>query len=122
MPTASADIAAELVALAPDVILATGSAAVAALQQATPYRADRVRTVVDPVGAGFVESLARPGGNATGFTTFEYGIGGEMAGAAQADRAGRDARGSPSRRQHYQPGSSQFAVIQAVAPVAWHRA
>ena len=43
--------------------------------------------VIDPVGAGFVDSLARPGGNATGFILFEYGIEREMAGAAQGDRA-----------------------------------
>ena len=56
--------------------------------------------VPDPVGAGFVDSLARPGGNATGFISFEYGIEREMAGAAQADRAGRDASGSPSGSRH----------------------
>ena len=56
--------------------------------------------VADPVGAGFVESLARPGGNATGFIMFEYGMSGEMAGAAQGDRAGRDASGGPSRSRH----------------------
>jgi putative ABC transport system substrate-binding protein len=69
--------AAELVALAPDVILCSGSPSVAALQRAT----DRVPIVfvqvVDPVGSGFVESLARPNGNITGFSVFEYGIGGK---------------------------------------------
>ena len=54
------------------------------------------RIVVDPVGAGFVESLARPGGNATGFHEFRIQHGREMAGAAQGDRAERDARGGPS--------------------------
>ena len=56
--------------------------------------------VTDPVGAGFVDNLARPGGNVTGFMLFEYSLSGEMAGTAQTDRAGRDARGGPSRSRH----------------------
>jgi putative ABC transport system substrate-binding protein len=67
--------AAELVALAPDVIFASGSAAVAPLRRATRTVPIVFAIVPDPVGAGFVESLARPGGNITGFTGYEYGIG-----------------------------------------------
>jgi putative ABC transport system substrate-binding protein len=67
--------AAELVALAPDVIFASGSAAVAPLRRATRTVPIVFAIVPDPVGAGFVESLARPGGNITGFTSYEYGIG-----------------------------------------------
>ena len=66
---------AELVALAPDVIMATGSATVGPLLQATRTVPIVFAGVPDPVGSGFVESLARPGGNATGFIVFEYGIG-----------------------------------------------
>jgi putative ABC transport system substrate-binding protein len=69
--------AAELVALAPDVILASGTPAVAPLLQATRTVPIVFVQVTDPVGAGFVDSLARPGGNATGFTLFEYGISGK---------------------------------------------
>ena len=87
MPTAFADYAAELVALAPDVILATGTATVAPLLQATRTVPIVFVSVVDPVGAGFVESLARPGGNATGFTAVRIRHEREMAGAAQRDRA-----------------------------------
>ena len=67
--------AAELVALAPDVILAWGASTMAPLQQATRTVPIVFAIIVDPVGAGFVESLARPGGNATGFLSFEYGMG-----------------------------------------------
>jgi putative ABC transport system substrate-binding protein len=67
--------AAELVSLAPDVIFTSGSAAVAPLQRATRTVPIVFAQVPDPVGAGFVDSLARPGGNITGFTPFEYGIG-----------------------------------------------
>jgi len=69
--------AAELVVLAPDVLIAAGSAAVGALQQATRTIPIVFATAGDPVGAGFVESLARPGGNITGFAVFEYPIGGK---------------------------------------------
>ena len=72
----------------------------AALQQATRTVPIVFVQVTDPVGAGFVESLARPGGNATGFTPFEYGTQREMAGAAQRDRAARDASGGPSGSRH----------------------
>ena len=71
--------------------------------------------VADPVGAGFVESLARPGGNATGFIMFEYSIEREMAGTAQGDRARRDASGR-SRDPAITAGIGQFGAIQAVAP------
>jgi len=66
--------AAELVALAPEVILAPGSASAGPLLQTTRAVPIVFVTTVDPVGAGFVASLARPGGNATGFLAFEYGI------------------------------------------------
>src|SRR5262249_36576880 len=69
--------AAGLVALAPDVILATGSPPVVALQQATRSAAIVFADVGDPVGQGFVETLARPGGNTTGFMLFEYAMGGK---------------------------------------------
>ena len=74
MPTEIRKHAAELVALAPDVILAHGGSTVGPLLQATRTVPIVFAVVADPVGAGFVESLARPGGNATGFMTFEYGL------------------------------------------------
>ena len=100
--------AAELVALAPDVILATGSPGRGRLQQATRTVPIVFVNVADPVGGGFVASLARPGGNATGFTAVRIRHRREMAGAAQGDRAQRDASGGPSRSQHSlrQSGSS----------------
>ena len=67
----------ELAALGPEVILAgTGTVTVAALLKATRSVPIVFAVVIDPVGAGFVASLARPGGNATGFTVFEYGMSG----------------------------------------------
>jgi len=69
--------AVELIAFAPDVILAAASPVVAALQEATRTVPIVFATVIDPVGAGFVESLARPGGNTTGFTLFEYSMSGK---------------------------------------------
>src|SRR3954467_1757044 len=69
--------AAELVALTPDVILASGTSTVGPLLQATRSVPIVFPLATDPVGAGFVDSLARPGGNATGFMNFEYGMGGK---------------------------------------------
>jgi len=69
--------AAELVALAPDVILAGGTLSVAAVQQASRSVPIVFASVADPVGAGFVDSLARPGGNATGFMNYEYDFSGK---------------------------------------------
>src|SRR5262245_55654303 len=72
------EYAAELVALAPDVIVAAGSSpGLAALRRATRTIPIVFAAITDPVGQGFVESLARPGGNATGFTHFEYGFSGK---------------------------------------------
>ena len=75
--TRSRRYAAELVALAPDVIMAAASSAVSALQEATRTIPVVFVNVSDPVGAGYVASLARPGGNATGFTFVEYGMAGK---------------------------------------------
>src|SRR5262245_37579737 len=69
--------AAELATLAPDVILATGGVSVGPLQQVNRRVPVVFVQVTDPVGAGYVESLARPGGNATGFIPFEYGTSGK---------------------------------------------
>ena len=84
--------ATELVALAPDVILANATVVMDPLLQATRSVPIVFANVVDPVGAGFVASLARPGGNATGFTGFRIRHEREMAGVAQGDRAAHDAR------------------------------
>jgi hypothetical protein len=80
----------ELVAFAPDVIFASGSTAVGPLQRATRTVPIVFALVADPVGAGFVDSLARPGGNITGFTSFGYGLGANC-GYALAN-AGHDTR------------------------------
>ena len=77
-----------------------------------PHRADRVREVADPVGAGFVESLARPGGNATGFTPFEYGIGGKWLELLK-EIAPRVTRVAVLRDAAIAAGIGQFAAIQS---------
>src|SRR5262249_25593519 len=92
--------AAELVALSPDVILADTSTVVAALQQTTQMVPIVFAGVIDPAGAGFVENLARPGGNTTGFCLARLLHQREMAGAPQRDRAPRDA-GCHSSRSHH---------------------
>ena len=87
--TNSADIrrhAAELAALAPDVILAHGALVVGALLQATSTVPIVFPVIGDPVGAGFVDSLARPGGNATGFMQFEYSLSGKCSSYSSRSR------------------------------------
>src|SRR6516165_8203159 len=69
--------AAELVALVPDIILASGTLGVAAVQQASRSVPIVFASVADPVGGGFVDSLARPGGNVTGFMVYEYSLSGK---------------------------------------------
>jgi putative tryptophan/tyrosine transport system substrate-binding protein len=108
--------AAELAALAPDVILAaTGSATVAPLLQATRTVPIVFVLVIDPVGAGFVASLAQPGGNATGFTIFEYGMSGKWLELLKAI-APIVTRVAVLRDPAIASGIGQFATVQAVAP------
>ena len=108
--------AAELAALAPDVILAgTGTATVAPLLQATRTVPIVFAVVIDPVGAGFVETLARPGGNATGFTIFEYNISGKWLELLKAI-APDVRRAAVLRDPTIASGIGQFAAVQAAAP------
>jgi putative ABC transport system substrate-binding protein len=107
--------AAELVALAPDAILAAGGATVGPLLQATRTAPIVFTMTPDPVGAGFVESLARPGGNVTGFTNFEYGIGVKWLELLK-EIAPRVTRAAFLRDPAIPAGIGQFGAIQAVAP------
>src|SRR5882672_6865408 len=107
--------AAELVALAPDVILATGTPVMDALQQVTRTVPIVFVTVIDPVGAGFVESLARPGGNATGFELFEYGISGKWLELLK-QIAPRVTRVAILRDPTQTAGGGQLGAIQGAAP------
>ena len=107
--------AAELAALAPDVILAHGASTVGPLLQATRTVPIVFPVVGDPVGAGFVDSLARPGGNATGFMTFEYSMGGKWLELLKQIAPGVT-RVAVLRDPAIPSGTGQFGVIQAVAP------
>jgi putative tryptophan/tyrosine transport system substrate-binding protein len=116
--TNAADIrrhATELAALAPDVILAYGASTVGALLQATRTVPIVFPGVVDPVGAGFVNSLARPGGNATGFLLFEYGLSGKWLELLKQIAPGV-MRVAVLRDLATPSGPAQFGVIQTVAP------
>jgi ABC-type uncharacterized transport system substrate-binding protein len=106
---------AELVALAPDVILANGSSAVASLLQVTRTVPIVFALVVDPVGAGYVDSLARPGGNITGFTPFDYSMSGKWLQLLKEIAPGVT-RVAVFRDPSIAAGPGQFAAIQSVAP------
>ena len=107
--------AAELVALGPDVMVATGGASVGPLLQATRTIPIVFANVPDPVGSGFIESLSRPGGNATGFVQFEYNLTGKW-----LELLKQVAPNVTNAVMLWDPtilaGIGQFAVIQSVAP------
>jgi putative tryptophan/tyrosine transport system substrate-binding protein len=107
--------AAELAALAPDAILAAGATTVGSLQQATRTVPIVFPFIGDPVGAGFVDSLARPGGNVTGFMTFEYSISGKWLELLKQIAPGVT-RVAVLRDSAIPTGIGQFGVIQAMAP------
>jgi putative ABC transport system substrate-binding protein len=104
----------ELVAREPDVILATGASTVGPLLQATRTVPIVFAAVADPVGAGFVDSLARPGGNITGFTSFEYGLGAKWLELLK-EIAPSVTRVAVLRDPAIPSGIGQFGVIQAAA-------
>jgi putative tryptophan/tyrosine transport system substrate-binding protein len=108
--------AVELVGLAPDVLIAPGSAAAGPALQATRSIPVVFMIVPDPVGAGFVESLSRPGGNATGFASFDYSIGGKWVELLK-DITPSLRRVGVLRDPDITAGIGQWSVIQAVAPL-----
>ena len=107
--------AAELAALAPDVVLSSGSVTMRPVQQAIGTVPIVFVQVVDPVGSGFVDSLARPGGNTTGFTQFEYSLSGKWLELLK-EIVPRVTRVAVIRDATRGPGIAQFAAIQTVAP------
>jgi putative ABC transport system substrate-binding protein len=108
--------AAELVALAPDVIFAATTDAVVAVQQASSTVPIVFVGVIDPVGSGLIASMARPGGNATGFTIFEYAIAAKWLELIK-ELAPHVKRAAVLRDVNVASGIGQFAAVQAVAPL-----
>jgi putative ABC transport system substrate-binding protein len=106
--------AAELVALAPDVIMAHGATTVGPLLQAGRAVPVVFAAVIDPVGAGFADSLARPGGNATGFMSFEYGMGAKWV-ELLSQIAPSVTRVAILRNAAVSSGPAQFGIVQAAA-------
>jgi putative tryptophan/tyrosine transport system substrate-binding protein len=107
--------AAELAALTPDVVLSSGSVTIRPVQQALRTVPIVFVQVVDPVGSGYVDSLARPGGNTTGFTQFEYSLSGKWLELLK-EIVPRVTRVAVIRDATRGPGIAQFAAIQTVAP------
>jgi putative ABC transport system substrate-binding protein len=107
--------AAELIALAPDVILVSGGSSVAPVVQTTRTVPIVFTQTPDPVGAGFVDSLARPGGNATGFINFEYGMGAKWLELLKQIAPGVT-RVAVLRDPLTPQGIGQFAAVQSMAP------
>jgi putative ABC transport system substrate-binding protein len=107
--------AAELVELEPDVVLAVGTTVLGSLLQATRRVPIVFVQVTDPVGSGLVDSLARPGGNATGFTTFEYSMSGKWLELLK-EIAPNVMRVAVLRNSSISSGIGQFGAIQSVAP------
>jgi putative ABC transport system substrate-binding protein len=107
--------AGDLVALAPDVILAQSSPSIAVLLQATRTVPIVFTLIADPVGAGYVDSLAHPGGNATGFSVFEYSIGGKWLELLK-EIAPHVTRVAVLRELAVAAGPAQFGASQTVAP------
>jgi putative tryptophan/tyrosine transport system substrate-binding protein len=116
-PDASRRYIAELVSLAPDVIVVSGTASMGPVLQAARTLPIVFVNVADPVGAGFVESLAQPGGNVTGFMQFEYSLSGKWVELLKEISPGIK-RAAVLRDPTITSGIGQFAVIQAVAPSA----
>jgi putative tryptophan/tyrosine transport system substrate-binding protein len=117
-PTGTEEVrkyATELIALAPDVILATGSPSLSALLEQTRAVPIVFVNAADPVGGGFVESLARPGGNATGFSFTEYGMSGKWLELLKELAPGMT-RVAVLRDSRQASGTGQLGAIQAVAP------
>jgi putative ABC transport system substrate-binding protein len=110
-------LAAELVALQPDVLMTSNAFALAALREATRTIPIVFASVLDPVGGGLVESLARPGGNATGFTLFEFGITAKWLGLLK-EIAPRTTRVAVIWSAGTAAGSGQLGSLQAAAGVA----
>jgi putative ABC transport system substrate-binding protein len=105
----------ELVALAPDVILTSGSVVVGPMVRATLHIPIVFLQVIDPVGSGLIDSMAQPGGNVTGFTQFEYSLAGKWLELLK-EIAPNLSRVAVLRDATRGPGIGQFAVIQAMAP------
>ena len=114
-PELAQKAAAEVIALAPDVLLASSNIVIAPLSKTTRTIPIVMVQVIDPIGSGFVETMATPGGNITGFTQFEYSLAGKWLDLLM-EIAPRTSRVAVLREPTRGPGIGQFAVIQALAP------